>query len=230
MRRASPFLQVVFAALLLAGAPLCAHAKVSRHKEPPKTAAPADVKPAEPSTEAHDAAAEGHEAAGAAEPGLPQLDPSHFPGQAFWLVISFGLLYGLMRYAALPKVEQTLEKRAAFIDSALADAKHHNEEAKRLAADIDLRMADARNRAQDQVKEVATAEAKKMADALAEQQKKLDEQMKSAQARLEAQKKEALAQLDSNAGAMVEAIVKQLAGVSPSADQVTKAWKAVKEA
>jgi F-type H+-transporting ATPase subunit b len=214
-------------ALLLAGAPVYAHAATQGKAAAKETAvkgkhvAATEAAPAEHAEEAG-----GH---GGSDAGLPQLDPKHFPGQAFWLVIAFGFTFFLMRYVALPKVEGVLSARASRIDSALADAKAHNEEAKRLAAELELRMADARSRAQDRVKDATADQSAILTGALSEQQKRLDEQMKTAQQRLEKQKKEALAALDEEAAAMVGSIVKHIAGVTPTPDQAAKAWRAVKE-
>jgi F-type H+-transporting ATPase subunit b len=209
MRRALSFLQVVIAALLLAGAPLAVMAA--------------------PKADAHAAEAAGGDAH-SDKPALPQLDPTHFPSQAFWLVIAFGLTYVLMRYVALPQVESTIAVRDEKVESDINEAKRLNEEAKRLAGELDARMNDARSRAQDQVREAATAEAAKLAETLASQQKSLDEQLHQAQARIGDQKKQVLASLDEEAAGMVEAIVKQLTGSSLSAEQASKAWHSAKAA
>jgi F-type H+-transporting ATPase subunit b len=205
MRRALPFLQLLFAALLLAGAPLSVLAA-------PKADAHA--------TEAANHGGDEH----GDKPALPQLDATHFPSQAFWLVIAFGFTYVLMRYVALPQVEGTIAVRSEKVESDINEAKRLNEEAKRLASELDARMNDARSRAQDQVKEAAKVEAAKLAEALAGQQKTLDEQLHQAQARITDQKKQTLAALDEEAAGMVEAIVKQLTGASLSSDQANKAW------
>jgi F-type H+-transporting ATPase subunit b len=209
MRRVLSIMQVALAALLLAGAPQAVWAA-------PKADAHAET------TDAHGG---GH---GEEKAGLPQLDPTHFPGQAFWFLIAFGFTYVLMRYVALPQVEGTIATRSDKVEGDVAQAKTLNEQAKRLSAELDARMNDARSRAQDQVKEAGAAEAAKLADALASQQKSLDEKLHAAQNRLSDQKKQALTALDEEAASMVEAIVKHLTGNSPSTEQAQKAWRSVK--
>ena len=50
---------------------------------------------------------------------MPQLDPSTFVAQLFWLVLSFVILYLLMWRVALPKVADVLQERQERIDDAL---------------------------------------------------------------------------------------------------------------
>ncbi|MBI3419945.1 MAG: hypothetical protein HY053_07430 [Proteobacteria bacterium] len=164
------------------------------------------------------------------EPGLPQLDPTHFPGQAFWLIIAFSLTYLLMRYVALPRVQSTLEAREARMVEDLDHARLLNERAKLLSTELELRMADARTRAQDDMREAAQKNMAKLTTAFAEQQKVLDQKLQEAQTRLAGQKKQTLAALDEEAAGMVEAILKRLTGTAVPPDQARTAWQKAKEA
>lgn len=47
--------------------------------------------------------------------GMPQLDPTSFSSQIFWLVVTFGLLYVLMSGHIVPRIRNVLEKRRAQI-------------------------------------------------------------------------------------------------------------------
>lgn len=42
---------------------------------------------------------------------LPQLDISFFPSQVFWLLVSFSLLFCVVNYSFLPKLEKTIYNR-----------------------------------------------------------------------------------------------------------------------
>ena len=50
---------------------------------------------------------------------MPQLDPTSFPSQIFWLVITFVFLWWLMAKVALPKVGLVLEERQKKINDSL---------------------------------------------------------------------------------------------------------------
>jgi F-type H+-transporting ATPase subunit b len=48
---------------------------------------------------------------------MPQLDPSHFPSQIFWLVIAFSLLYLYLKHRAVPSLENIISNRASKIEA-----------------------------------------------------------------------------------------------------------------
>ena len=50
-------------------------------------------------------------AAGASEPGLPQLDIDTWPSQLFWLVVLFGVGYLVMAKMVTPRIGAVLEER-----------------------------------------------------------------------------------------------------------------------
>jgi F-type H+-transporting ATPase subunit b len=72
-----------------------------------------------------------------ANAGMPQLDPTSFPSQLFWLVVVFVSLYLVMARSLAPKIHQVLETRreklegdldlAAKCKSDAAKAKEHYE-------------------------------------------------------------------------------------------------------
>ncbi|HVY13567.1 MAG TPA: ATP synthase F0 subunit B [Alphaproteobacteria bacterium] len=220
-------LSIILAALLMAGAPTCAFAK-ARHHAPASVAKPAEKAEAPIGDEA--VPAEPAHAEEAEESGLPQLNPAHWPGQAFWLILSFLIMYGLMRYMALPQVEGTLARRQAALEGDVAEAKRLNEQAKNLSAQLDQRMNEARLGAQEETRKAAEEGAKQIAAALAEQQKKLDERLREAESRIATQKQQALKALDEEAAAVVGSILKQITGTAPKPEQAKAAWQQAKEA
>ena len=50
---------------------------------------------------------------------MPQFDPSTFPAQIFWLVVSFLALYWLVTKVAVPRVGEVLDQRARVIQEDL---------------------------------------------------------------------------------------------------------------
>jgi len=68
---------------------------------------------------------------------MPQFDSSFFQSQVFWTLISFTLLFFMLKRWVLPVIEATLEKRQTMIREDLAKA----EDAKRAAEGIQAEYA-----------------------------------------------------------------------------------------
>ena len=54
--------------------------------------------------------------------GLPQLDPSSYPSQAFWLILMFVIMYFFFAKKTLPAISQTIENRTERINNDLDTA------------------------------------------------------------------------------------------------------------
>ena len=63
----------------------------------------------------------------AAEAGMPQLDPTYWFSQAFWLILIFSLLYISIAKFFIPKIKDNLEDRENKIKDDLDEAKELNE-------------------------------------------------------------------------------------------------------
>jgi F-type H+-transporting ATPase subunit b len=67
-----------------------------------------------------------HEAAAG---GMPQLDPSHFANQIFWLVVTLVVIFFVLKLIALPRIGGTLANRKGTIISDLAAAEELKQKA-----------------------------------------------------------------------------------------------------
>ena len=54
---------------------------------------------------------------------MPQLDPSYYPTQLFWLAITFGLLFVVLWKIALPRISHIRAIRQSRIETDLEKAK-----------------------------------------------------------------------------------------------------------
>lgn len=124
--------------------------------------------------------------------GLPQLDPSTFASQIFWLAVTFIALYLLMSRVALPRVRDVLEERERRITDDLEKAQRLKDESEAVLAEYEKALADARANAQAmfaQAAEQANAEAAKRQQDMAQ---KLAKQLETAESRVQAAKAAAL--------------------------------------
>ena len=64
----------------------------------------------------------------AAEAGMPQLDPTYWASQAFWLILVFSLLYISVSKFYLPKIKNNLDNRENKIKEDLENASKFKEQ------------------------------------------------------------------------------------------------------
>ena len=63
----------------------------------------------------------------AAEAGMPQLDPKYWASQAFWLILTFTILYISIAKFYLPKIKNNLDNRENRIKDDIDDANKFQE-------------------------------------------------------------------------------------------------------
>jgi F-type H+-transporting ATPase subunit b len=90
---------------------------------------------------------------------MPQFDLSTAPGQVFWLVVIFAVLYLLSWRVVLPRVDAVMEARRKKIDDDLARAERLRNEAAAVMADFEKTLAEARGEAARVMKEASDAAA-----------------------------------------------------------------------
>lgn len=144
---------------------------------------------------------------------MPQLDISTYAPQIVWLVITFLAMYFIMAKVALPRIGQVLDERQSRIDDNLAKATALRKEADDAAKAYEKSLADARSKAQDEVKVVidqVNAQAAKAQTALAD---KLNTELLAAEARIAQAKDKALANIKVVSTEVAKATVEKLSGV-----------------
>jgi F-type H+-transporting ATPase subunit b len=145
---------------------------------------------------------------------MPQLDFTTFPPQLFWLAVSFVVLYGLMRWLALPRVERVIAGRREHLHGDLTRAAELKAEAEAALAAYQKTLAEARAAAQATLRETG----EKLAAEAAERQRRLSatlaEQIEAAERRIAAMKEEALAEVRDIATEVGGAVVEKLIGAS----------------
>ena len=132
-------------------------------------------------------AAEGHSA------GLPQLDPTYYPSQIFWLLVHFVVLYAVMTMLVLPRLNAILNERQGKLAADLNTAEKSQKEAEAAQKTYEAALASARQKAhtlrQETLAEAAkqaTVAEQKLAEALAIRANAANERIKTATAALHA--------------------------------------------
>ena len=80
----------------------------------------------------------------AAEAGMPQLDPTYWASQAFWLILIFTILYFSISKFYLPKIKDNLDNRENKIKEDLENASKFKEQSEAKLKEYELILENAK--------------------------------------------------------------------------------------
>lgn len=162
----------------------------------------------------------------AATPAFPPFDPWHWPSQAFWLIVTFVVLYLVLSRGILPKLAATMERRGNQIANDLDEAAKMNEQAEEATRAMELEIQRARGKARETAaaahQEIQSEIAAETARVDAEVQEKLD----AAEAKIADMRRDALANVEGIAAETAHVMATRL-GASTTAEDARKTVKTV---
>jgi F-type H+-transporting ATPase subunit b len=144
--------------------------------------------------------------------GLPQLDPTKFPSQIIWLVISFAILYLLMARMVLPRIGAVLEERRYKIEDNLQKAEALKTEAADAAEAYEKSLAEARVSAGEVIRGTREESTAKAAKLQAEEHARLAAEIEVAEGRISQAKEKAAAGIREVSLEVAIAAAEKLAG------------------
>ena len=154
---------------------------------------------------------------------MPQLNPLDWAPQIIWLVITFSILYVLMKRVALPRIGSVIEARHARIAGDIEAADKLRRETQEAIAAYEQALAEAKARAHG----IAQDASNKLKDEVAAERAALDRDLaaRSAEAekRIDQAKTAALKDVNQVASETAAEIVRSLIGVAPSKPEVSVA-------
>jgi F-type H+-transporting ATPase subunit b len=165
---------------------------------------------------AHTEAHEGHRA-------FPPFEAQHFPGQLFWLALTFILLYLLMSRIALPRIAGIFAERSKRIGDDLAAANRFKEQSEAASTAYQKSLADARGRAQAIANETRDQQAAEAAATNKRLEGQLHEKLAAAERSIAATRTAAMGNVSGIAADTASAIVEHLIGKAPAQPDVTAA-------
>ncbi|GJL93981.1 MAG: ATP synthase subunit b [Hyphococcus sp.] len=163
----------------------------------------------------------------AASAGLPQLDPTWWPSQLFWLAITFGILYALMSGKFLPAIGGAIEERRDRIADDLDQASEFKGQAEKAEQDYVQALADAKAKAQGIAADTRTEVDAEIAKLQAETDKELEKQLGVAEARITEMKTKAAEKVRDAAADTARALVETLIDEAPTQEAATRAVSSV---
>ena len=126
---------------------------------------------------------------------MPQLDPSTFGSQLFWLAVSFVTLYVVLSVLVLPRIGATMAKRSDQLDGDLAEAEALRAKAEAALEAYEEALAQARTKALVVAQTMRAEVQAETARQKAELDAKLAEEAAAADSRLASTREAALAGL-----------------------------------
>jgi F-type H+-transporting ATPase subunit b len=156
---------------------------------------------------------------------MPQLDPTFYASQLFWLLISFAILFLLMWKVALPRVSDILTTRQNRIDQDLERAAGLKEEADEVMTAYEAELAGSRSKALEALKAVQNKAAEDAAKQSAALETSLAAELNEAEKRIGESRTAALANIDTIATELAAAAFEKLIGESAETDVISAAVK-----
>jgi len=148
----------------------------------------------------------------AAEAGMPQLDPTYWASQAFWLIIIFSSIYILVSKIFIPKIKNNIDNRENKIRKDLEEASRLKEE-----ADKKLKLYnEAIKEAKIEAKKIISESRQKINDDIQlkknQIEKEIEKEILSAEEEIENFKKNSLTKINSISEDIVSNLIKNIFG------------------
>jgi len=160
---------------------------------------------------------------------MPQLNPLDWAPQLIWLVITFGILYLLMKRVALPKIGSVIEMRQGRIAGDLEAADKLGRETQEAIAAYEQALAEAKARAHG----IAQEARNRLKDEVGAERAALERDLSAKSAEAEAQihqaKVSALKEVNAVASDTATEIVRRLIGIAPTKPEVSAAVAAARK-
>jgi F-type H+-transporting ATPase subunit b len=160
---------------------------------------------------------------------MPQLNPLDWAPQLIWLVITFGILYLLMKRVALPKIGSVIEMRQGRIAGDLQAADKLRRKTQEAIAAYEQALAEAKARAHGIAQEARNRLKDDVGAERAALERDLSAKSAEAEARILAAKTSALKDVDAVASETAAEIVRRLIGIGPAKPEVALAVAAARK-
>lgn len=157
---------------------------------------------------------------------MPQLDPSNFASQLFWLFATFLLLFLVAWKVALPRITEVLNARQERIDDDLEKAEGLKSEAEEVLAAYERSLADARSEAQEAHRKVVQELAEEQARRLEALSRTLSDRTSDAEDRIAGEKAQAVENIREATLDVVRSATERLIGVRVADQEADSAIQA----
>ena len=148
----------------------------------------------------------------AAEAGMPQLDPTYWASQAFWLILIFTFLYLALSKIFIPKIKESIDDRENKIKDDLDDAQELKTLAEQKLGEYEIAIENAKK----EVQKIIFDSKNKLNISMQSKKKKIEKEIeievKNAEEEIENLKKDSLANIFIISEEMTSKIVEMVSG------------------
>tara|TARA_B100000795_G_C22602943_1_gene361984 strand:+ start:122 stop:697 length:576 start_codon:yes stop_codon:yes gene_type:complete len=148
----------------------------------------------------------------AAEAGMPQLDPTYWASQAFWLILIFTLLYLALSKLFIPKIKDSIDERENKIKDDLDEAQNLKSLAEQKLVEYELILEDAKKEAQKIILESKNKLNSEIQNKKKKFEKELEREIENAEKEIESLKKESLKSISTISEEIASRVIEQISG------------------
>lgn len=154
---------------------------------------------------------------------MPQLDPTWFASQLFWLAITFTMLYFVLSRYVLPPLMGIIAQRQQTVEGNVSLAQSLKSQAEQARQEYEKALAEAKGRAQ-QLMNDATADIKTTAEQKTrEMDRQIAAKLQDATKQIAVKKTEMMAALAPATSELTSMIVEKLTTHAPNLDKIHQA-------
>jgi len=148
----------------------------------------------------------------AAEAGMPQLDPTYWASQAFWLILIFTALYLSLSNIFIPKIKNNIDNRENKIKDDLDEAQKLKNLAEQKLKEYELSIENTKKEVQKIIFESKNKLNLEIQSKKKKFEKEIETEIESAEKEIENLKKESLASISSISEEMASKVIEQISG------------------
>jgi F-type H+-transporting ATPase subunit b len=154
---------------------------------------------------------------------MPQLDPTWFASQIFWLAVTFLALYFILSRLVLPPLQDTILRRQDKIVGDIETAQKLNDQANAVRIEYDRMIADAQNRAQQLITDGLAENKARAEQAGRDMDQQIERKVSEAMKKITAKKQELMTALVPATGELTALIVQKLTHKDADRDSILRA-------
>jgi F-type H+-transporting ATPase subunit b len=154
---------------------------------------------------------------------MPQFEVANWPGQIFWLLITFAVVYGLLSRVFIPRMRHGIDARRERIGADMAEARRLRDEAEAQAEVARAQMAQARAEAQRTSTDAKAKAAREAAERQGVLQAELNARLAEAEGRIRGARDQAMGQVRGIAVDTAATLTAKLTGTDVSTADAERA-------